>query len=66
MLTGDAAWPCACVQARERSEDFIFADDDVAEPVWEHEARFKGRPMTRKPRVSCLKCPSLRLSPGRW
>lgn len=33
-------------QARERSEDFIFADDDVAEPVWEHEARFKGQPMT--------------------
>jgi hypothetical protein len=28
--------------------DFIFADDDVAEPVWEHESRFKGCPMTRK------------------
>jgi hypothetical protein len=37
-----------CLQARERSEDFIFADDDVAEPVWEHEARFKGQPMTRE------------------
>jgi hypothetical protein len=36
------------VQARERSEDFIFADDDEAEPVWEHEARFKGTPMTRE------------------
>ncbi|WIA09461.1 hypothetical protein OEZ85_008862 [Tetradesmus obliquus] len=33
-------------QCRERSEDFIFADDDDAAPVWEHEGRFKGRPMT--------------------
>ncbi|KAF8073142.1 TSTD1 [Scenedesmus sp. PABB004] len=35
-------------QAREANADgsFIFTDDDADEPVWQHEARFRGGPMT--------------------
>eukprot|EP00879_Flechtneria_rotunda_P017157 GHRR01017969.1.p1 GENE.GHRR01017969.1~~GHRR01017969.1.p1 ORF type:complete len:219 (+),score=51.90 GHRR01017969.1:433-1089(+) len=34
------------VQVRDINEDFVFEDDHEDEPVWEHEARFKGKPMT--------------------
>jgi hypothetical protein len=36
------------MQMRQQNEDFIFEDHDYDEPVWEHEERFTGTPMTGK------------------
>lgn len=44
------------MQAREQNEDLVFDDYEETEAVWEHESRFKGKPMTCEHHSSSCPC----------